>query len=258
MIREYLKGSGTTEDFLFNINAGLIDGFRQVRVYGVNTDVDVGTSPEYIWDGQTDYSYPVSNDSINLISSSSSDVLVDVEVTGLVQVGTEWNEQTITVRLNGGTAVPVGNFIRILKLMVVSTIEPVGEVYASTLSTIPTNSSIKAKISLTPNGMSRNVSLMAMYSVPSGYIAFIYRLFSSVRRNEDAEFDYQVRPYGQVFHSIGVTNIFAASQQLEIGYESVTEKSDIRVAVNTLTNNTEARGSIHMILVNNNKLKGIL
>lgn len=249
------------KDFLFNVNAGLIDGYEQIRKYGINPDCDTSTSPEYVWDGQFEYNYPSANETIYLMSNAISDTNVDVEVQGLVDNAGTWEMQTITKNLNGTAAVLAGSFIRVFRMTVTSSISPAGVVQARTDTTytaVSTEASIvnlRAQISLDiTNTISRNSTLMAMYTVPSNKTAFVYRLFAAVGKNKDAEFDYQVRPLGGSFITSAVIPQYQKSQQFELGYERVEEQSDIRVAVSTENNNTKADASFHFILVDNDKL----
>lgn len=252
------------KDFLFNVQIGEYEGYQHIRKYGINPDCDTSTSPEYVWDGQFEYNYPTSNETIYLISSEILDTGIDVEVQGLIDNAGTWEVQTITKSLNGTTEVLVGSFIRVLGMTITSSTSPVGIVQARTDTTytaVSTEASIvnlRAQISLnTTNSNSRNTSNMAMYTVPSGKTAFIYKLYAGVGKNKDAEFDYQIRPSGGVFISSGIISMYQKSDQFELGYEIAEEKSDIRIGVSTENNNTKADASIHMIVVDNDKLPNL-
>lgn len=247
--------SGSSE-LPFLVNSGKLEGYRHERKYGINVDVNSSTSPEYIWDGQGQYNYPTENETINLISSSENDTEVTVYVQGLIEEDGDWNEQTLEVTLNGTTAVEVGSFIRVYRLRVTSSVNPEGVVYATTGTVQPAPlADLRGQISLDlEESQSRNSSLMAMYTVPSGYTAFLNRLFGSVRKGQDAEVDYQIRKFGGAFYTTGIVSLYQNSQQFELDFERVEEKSDIRVAVTSENNNVEVRASFHMILVNNDYL----
>lgn len=255
LLRETLS-----KDFLFDIQTGKYEGYKALRKYGINPDCGISTSPEYIWDGKYAYNYPTANEAIYIVSSDATDTS-DVEVIGLIDNSGEWEEQTITATLNGTTAVLVGDFIRVFRMKVKSSVSPIGIVQARTDTTytaVTTEASIinlRGQISLDTTGtFSRNSTLMAMYTVPSGKTAFAYRFFTAVGKNKDAEFDYQIREFGKVFITTGTIPMYQKSEQYQLSYERIEEKSDIRIAVSTENNNTKADASFHFILVDNDKL----
>ena len=245
----------------FQVNQMNIDQIKQVRKYGANVDVDANSTPQYVWDGQFEYTYDTVNQTIYLVSSSAADN-VKITVEGLVEVDGEWNKQEIDVHLNGTTAVEVGEFIRVFRIRASNAISPLGIVQARTDTTYTavtdtaSVANLRAQISLNPEtSNSRNSTLMAMYTVPSGKTAFIYRGFIAVRKLQDAEFDLQIRNFGSVFYSSAVIPIYQEAWQYELGYERVPEKSDIRVKVGSQGNNTQAYSSFHMLVIDNKYLE---
>lgn len=245
-------GADDARDFLFAINAGHISGHRQVRTFGFNPDLDSGGT-EYMWDVGVEPNYDSANTNMYIVSSSVTDMQL-ITVYGLVQdLNGNWNEQTITTALNGTTPVLLNaQFIRILKAYNANGLLLTGNVYVTKANALPTLDSdinIRAKINI-----SEETTHMAMFTVPSGYTAFVYRLYHGVRRNEDAVFNFQSRLFGKVFRSFGKVTSYQSSQQLELAYEKFVEKTDFRIRVTTLTNNTEASASMHMLLVENKKL----
>ena len=239
-------------DFLFQVNAGMINGITQERKYGANYDVDPGTSPELVRDGGgyvVDYPYLSSNAEMYIVSSSTSDTML-MHVIGLKDNNGLWEPYSVYVTLNGTTPVSIGQFIRVFRIRNQSISSNVGEIRISTVSVgIPTQSQTQAMMSI-----GKGSTLMAMYTVPSGYTAFIYRLYYGSGRSEDASFSYEIRPFGKVFHTIGEVSGFESSSQLELGYEPIKEKTDIIVTASTLTNNTIVRASFHFLLVDNRYL----
>lgn len=111
---------------------------------------------------------------------------------------------------------------------------------------IPAQNRVQAKLSV-----GKGSTLMAMFTVPSGYTAFIYRVFASTGKSQDATVSWMVRPFSKVFHTIGDATVYESPWQGEIGYEKVREKSDIAVIASTLTNNSQVRASFHFVLVDN-------
>jgi len=180
---------------------------------------------------------------------------VQIKIKGLIDEFGSWNEKEQIITLNGTTPVSVGNFIRVFEIEVVSLEYPIGEIYATTLSTIPLNASdIKAKIELNTQGISRGRSLMAMYTIPSGKTGFVYRYFQSTRKGEDATFSWDTRPYGEVFKTTGRLNAFQSSGQFEIGMEKLEEKTDIQISVESASSGVSVDGSFHIVVVDNKEL----
>ena len=245
-------GADDCRDFLFSVSAGFLSGYRQVRMYGFNPDLDSVLS-EYVWDVGVEPIYDTSNTSLYAVSTNALDSQ-EIMIYGLQQdVNGNWNEISTTVQLNGVTPVLINNqFVRVLKVSNNNGTTLAGNVYITKANKLPlldTDINIRAKINV-----GEDSTLMAMYTVPSGHTAFIYRLYRGVRKNEDAVFNYQSREFGKVFKSIGKVSSYQASEQLAIGFERLEEKSDFRVKCITTTNNTEASASVHMILVENSKL----
>jgi len=241
-------------DLLLEIQKGKVKGYKQARVSGLNTSVQSNTI-EYLWEGQEEYDYSVVNENINILSDSSSDTSVQIKIKGLVEEDGKWNEKEQIVTLNGTAPISAGNFIRIFGIEVVSSEYPIGQIYATTLSTIPTSASdINAKIELNTEGISRGRSLMAMYTIPSGKTGFVYRYFQSTKKSEDATCSWDARPFGEVFKTTGRLNAFQSSGQFEVGMEKLEEKTDIQISVKSASSGVSVDGSFHLIVVDNEEL----
>lgn len=238
-----------TDELLFNINAGFVDGVIQERKYGANEDIDPGSSPELIRDGGgyiTDYPYLTTNAEMFVVSDYAL-CTAYVHILGLYDNNGIWELKDTYATLNGTTPVAIGKFVRIYRIRMQTCNLPLGNIYVSTISTgIPTQAQTQA-LMLAGKGS----TLMAMYTVPSNYTALVYRIFASCGRSQDATFSWMVRPYDKVFHTIGDVSLYESAWQGELGFEKIKEKSDIIVMASTLTNNTQARASFHFILVPN-------
>jgi len=249
--KEYL-GADDTRNFLFAVNSGYISGHEQNRRYGINSNISTVTDPEDIWDGGGNYVYDSSNSEMFVYSTEVTDVC-EIKVTGLIDDNGKWIRRTVTVPVVGSTPVSAGLFIRIFEAKVVSSNPIVGDILVTITNTAgltPSNDFLRAKITA-----GRNITLMSMYTVPSGYTAFLYKVFFSVAKLTDAEFSVDTRENGSLFSTIAIVGIFEESKQYELGYEKVPEKSDIKISARTETNNTIARSSFHFLLVRNSELR---
>jgi len=247
-----LANEKETSELLFNINAGLVEGVTQERKYGINDNLDTGQA-ELIRDGGgvvAAYPYLTTNAEMYLVSDNALDTSV-VKVWGLLEdVDGNWNLHDHAIPLNGTTPVSIGTFVRIFRIRPNASTSPTGSVYASERSVgIPTQSQTHARLTA-----GKGSTLMAMYTVPSGFTAFIYKLFNSTGKAEDASFSYNIRPFEKTFRTIGEVGSFQLAIQLELGFERVDSKSDIAVTAKTLNNNTVGRASFHFILVPNKYL----
>ncbi len=250
-ITQMEKGALTTPEFLFNVQAGLIPGFKQERKFGLNPDVDPADT-DFVWDGQGTYTYDTVNTTLYIVSTDVLDTQT-IMIKGLIENNGDWIEKSASFNLNGTTPVNIGEFIRVFRMRIVTAPRPAitTTIYCSTKAIIgvPILSELRAQIE--PN---RTTTLMAMYTVPSGHTAFMYRAFFSCYRLQEAEFDLEIRPFNGLFTDTAVLLMFEKTEQFEVGYERIEAKSDMRVRVSTDTNNTKVAASFHLIIVENKYL----
>lgn len=248
-------GSLPTESFLFSVNSLSKNGFRVIRKYGVNDNVDVATSPEDIWDGGGNYVYDSANTEMFVYSKSSADVGITVAIEGLVE-DTEgnWNEKYLEVELNGDTPVSIGDFVRVFRARVKDVNTPVDDVLITTSASAgisPSNSELRAVIT-----QGKNSTYMCMFTVPTGFTAFLFRLYGSVGKSKDAELGWDIRAHDEAFISTGIVGLYQESKQFEVSFERVESKADIKASATTESNNAVVRASFHMLVVDNRILEG--
>jgi len=248
MLSQTANLTGMSTNFLFNIQSGYLKGFEAYRAFGLQDTCAIGED-NYLWEGRVKYIYPTTNETMYINSTSELD-LGDVKIFGLYEdTNGDWIEKTIRITLDGTTLVtsPEMGFIRIFYIEYLSSdkSDNVGiiSLYNSNVTTDITT--LKAQISV-----GKNKSTMAQYTIPSNKVGFIYRLYRSTRKNQDADFSYQVRPFGSGFRTIGVASSFQSSAQEDVSFEPIPPKTDLQILVTTENNNTEARGSFHLITVN--------
>lgn len=237
-------------DFLFAVNAGMVQGAEQIRKYGANYDIDPASSPELVRDGGgtiDEYPFFDTNTELYLISDNPL-CTTDVHILGLVDDGEgNWVNKDVYVEVNGTTPVSIGEWVRVFRVRPQIEVATVGNIYITDIQAVPTEQiNVVARVQ-----EGKGSTLMAMYTVPSGYTAYLYRIFASCGRSQDAYFNYVIRPYNKAWHTTGEVSLYETAWQGEIGYEKVKEKSDIAVIASTLTNNTQVRASFHFVLVDN-------
>lgn len=151
--------------------AGAIGAVSTVNKFGRNIDIDFGTD-EDIWDGGGDWVAPT-DARIHAIVSSSADDANEGAGTWTITVeglGADWKPQSETVTLAGTSPVNTVNaYRRIFRMSVVTgAADNVGTITA----TAATDSTVTAQIN-----PGNNQTLMAIYTVPAGYQAFLFEYY---------------------------------------------------------------------------------
>jgi hypothetical protein len=167
-------------DFLLDVSRGGVNGLENVRVFGQNPDVDTGSDPEDVWDGEGLYNYTAAAGAPYFISSSNNGDVIAVSLTLLTKDALgAWNEETFNVTLVGQTktaiVTPSGDAPVRLQSIINATGTPLlGDVYVYEDSVVAVGvpadpTKIRGKVLI---GNER--TLMALYTVPSGKTAYLY------------------------------------------------------------------------------------
>ena len=228
---------GTTEPFELQVARGQILHHKPLFKFGNNPTV--GNSIETIWAEGGLYSYLSAATVLKVSSSNTADAEAGtgartVELFGL---DADYNEINETVTLNGQTAVnTTKEYLRINRMIVRSAGsggQNAGIIYAGT-GTV--TDGVPANKYATINGVQgSNQSLMSLWTVPSGYTAFLmhYDISNGTSTNTPAvcKVILSIRPYGEVFQSKDVkslTNGMHIEETFSVPIV-ITEKSDIEV-----------------------------
>lgn len=204
-----------------SIAKGDVTNHTFVHKFGDAPDFDTGDNEVTIWDGANDallgggamsYTYSATAD-IGILSSSAADT-VDIEIQGL---GSDGSLLTQTFTLNGTTDVDLSatgsDFKRVFRMKNVGATNLAGTVYLRTngsaaVAGVPsTANTVRAII----NG-SNNQTLMAIYTIPTGYTGYMRSFFaSSAGAKKDTNYIIKVRarPSGEVFQIKHKTAIVA-------------------------------------------------
>ena len=203
---------GTTEEFYLQVARSQIAGHETNFKFGFNPDVD--DALETIWTEGGLYSYLSAATILKVSSSSTDDTAAGtgartVEIFGL---DSNYNEISETVTLNGQTAVNTTNsYLRINRGIVKSAGsggQNAGVIYAGTgtvTAGVPANKYLSIAIG-------DNQTLMALWTVPAGYTAFLLQTdvtVATIQNNKYCTAKLVARPYGEVFQ---VKDVFVKSQ----------------------------------------------
>ena len=194
---------------------------RSLFKFGYNSAV--GTSEETVWDGGGLYTYPNSATVMKVSSSDDSDTST-VTISGLDENYDEASEEVI---LTGQTAVTTTKtFIRVFRAVVTAN-EPSGDIYigdGSVSSGVP--SSVYAKIN-----QGENQTLMALWTVPQGRMAYLYGCTVSSgtsQSNKFATVRLKMRPINQVFQTKEIVTVHNGFIDFDFGVPlKVEPKTDI-------------------------------
>src|SRR6056300_1624138 len=228
---------GTTEEFYLQVARSQIAGHEFKFKFGFNTDVD--DALETVWAEGGLYSYLSAATILKVSSSSTDDTAAGtgartVEIFGL---DGNYNEISETVTLNGQTAVnTTQSYLRINRMIVRSAGSGganAGVIYAGT-GTV--TSGVPANVYASINGVTgSNQSLMALWTVPAGYTAYLlqYEVSNGTTSNTPAvcKLVLAVRPYGEVFQYKDVKSL-TTGMHVEETFTipiKIEEKSDIEV-----------------------------
>lgn len=180
------------------IAKGQINKLSHINKFGYNTAV--GSSYQVLSDLGTD-PLPATAAAVSVVSSSANDTAAGtgartVEIQGL---DADYNLQTLTVTLNGTTAVTTGSdtYIRVFRMRVV---------------TAGTNETNVGNITASIGGVDiaqikadAGQSLMGIYTVPAGHNVYLTKFQASLSKNQEAVV--QLRTKGGHGHDNGVWRV---------------------------------------------------
>ena len=227
---------GTTEPFELQVSRGQISYHKTNFKFGFNPDID--NSLETIWAQGGLYTYLSSASTLYISSSSTAD---DVASTGartatVSGLDANYDEVSVTVDLDGQNGVQLGsanNWIRVNRIAVDtagSGGQNAGVLYvgteASPSSGVPTNKYATVAIG-------DNQTLMAIWTVPAGYTAYLTQLDVTVateQNNKYATISTLARPFGGVFNVVDRFVKSESSHHQEFSFPlKFTEKTDIEI-----------------------------
>lgn len=216
----------------------------QVTLNGYTTDADAGAF-EDVWNWSIDWVEPTSAQRVKMSSLSNSDTAAGNGArTVLVQgLDANWDEISETVSLNGGTSVyTTSKYIRIQKLSVASTgsLKAQKGVIIAYANTDNTGQAFIGPAAAPFDGIDRRV----IYSIPAGKVGLIHSVAGWADKGSTANADFRVdvrdTQNGNCWQKLMVVTSRAATGPARVQFDPplmVTEKSDIRVQVQSSANN---------------------
>lgn len=229
--------------------------FYKVNKFGRNSDVDTGAAGEDICDAAT-FQWPAAAATTTVVSTSTDDDgdpagtgARTVEVQG---IDGDYALLTETATLNGTGAVTLtGEFLRVFRIKVLTAGS--GGSNAGTVA-VKHSSTVLAQVTI-----GNNQTLMACYTVPAGYTAYMLSYYHSMNRTTTtgaADMRIWARPFGEAFQLKNLVGVVGAGtglhQHLYSVAASYAAKTDIYVDAIVTANDTDISSGFDLLVVKNN------
>jgi len=225
---------GRTEPFYLQVARGQIGYHKAIFKFGFNPDID--NTLETVWSQGGLYTYLSSASTLYISSSSTADDVTGTRARTVTVRGLDANydDVSVTVDMDGQSGVQLGdvsNWIRVFRVSVETAGtggQNAGVLYVGTEASptlgVPTNKYATV-------GIGDNQSLMALWTVPRGYTAYLLQTdvtVATTQNNKYATVSLVARPSGGVFN---VKDRFVKSESFaHLGYEvplKFLEKTDL-------------------------------
>ena len=234
-----ITSTGKHEPFGLHVKRGYVQGHEHVHKFGFNTSVT--TSATLVWNGGGDYTYPTSAAQLGVVGTSTTD---NSQIT-IEGVDADYNELSNVVTLNGTTTVTTsGSYLRAYRAFVSDDNEPAGDV------TVTHSGSNIAIISA-----NEGQTLMATYTVPAGYTAYLYQLVfggAAELANKFMTIRLRARESNGVFRTQAkytvATQTFEETMVFPLVYP---EKTDIEITAQSSSQVQQASAMFDLLLIKN-------
>lgn len=222
---------------LLGVAANMFDGISIVHKNGYNPDIDNSSVPQSIWNAGGIYPWDVFNGSttLSIVSTNAGDTGV-VIITGL---DVNYHVVSETLTLTGTTAVTTAKSYNRVQSMVYND-DATGTITANV------GSDVVCQVDA-----GQNTSLMAIYTVPAGYDAYILIGDASINKNKDAQIGFYARPFGKSFMVQHMAELYENSYRYDFTAPLyMAEKTDLDVRVTDVENsNTRVTATFDILLV---------
>lgn len=241
------------------IVSGQLEGYSSANKFGLNTDVDTGSTPEDLWGNGGLYTgFPVSDvEPIEVLSSSADDAaagtgLRTVTIQGL---DADWNRASETLTLDGVTPVQSVNTYRRVHTMQGVTAGS-GGFNVGTITVRHATTETNIFLVMQPLTNQTNCS---GFTVPANHSGYLLSTFGSLRGSVNGTADCVVatRNFGSVFR---YRRPFAVTAQYNHNITLampifLQEKTDIIIRCTVVSaNNQEIAGGYDLLIVENTML----
>lgn len=255
------------------IDVGLIVGasispdVKSQNKFGRNPDIDSSTTPEDIWRGGGLYPFPLAPQILQIASDNANDTAAGtgartVRISGLCD---NWLFQDEDVTLNGtGTVESTLPFVRVFRVKVLTA--GTRKINEGTITITYKDDATTAALV----GPDEGQTLLAIYTVPAGYTAFMTRIYATLNSSLNnaagsrasvgmffRENDFSADASWNLKHEESIV-IDGTSHMLKeyLPYLKIPQKTDIRItAISVSDNNTDIDAGFDLILLSNDYLR---
>lgn len=246
---EYLNAG---QSFELKVSMGLVPKHSTVDKFGENPEIDTNTAPEDIWEAGGLYTYDAVGTApiVSLVSDSAADTMT-INVQGLNIDGYLVSQE---ITLSGTTRVALTTPLwRVFRMFNTSATNITGTVYCYVgTGGVPSLADTRAIID---NG--NNQTLMALYTIPRGYVGFLYKGEIGMSRSVAAgetQAAYYSRRYGRVFRvkkRVDLSNSGDSLFQDKRSFPDIVPAlTDIKLTVEAVSaNSTGVFGTFDILLV---------
>ena len=226
------------------IAKGEVNGYSSEHKFGAVPAMSQNQTGT-IWDVD-DTAYPWSSWStagtVDIPAVNASDDGKKITIVGL---DADYNAQSEEITVSSSGAVTSTNsYVRLFRAYVSEGISNVGVINVQ-----------KSSVTVLRINANKGQTLMAIYTVPSGYTAYLIQGTATCQGNADATGDMYVRYFGETAFRIGHSFEFSgAGGQYMYKFavpRVIPEKSDIDVRASVRSNNARLTSAFDMILVQN-------
>jgi len=247
--------SGNSPPYNLQVQRGLVEGVERIAIVGHNTDMDLGTIPEDIWEGGGLYPFQSVPQSLEILSDSVADAAAGTGMRTVRVVGLDGGYQEIqeVVTLDGTTPVALTQqYFRINQLVGVTAGSGAANAGIITLQ-VAGGGAVQAVMDA-GDGLAHQ----AIYTVPAGKtLNFITRESAILRQPniETMEIHIKIRGPGGPWISrniFGLVNAGTSALVKELPFLAVPQFSDFRATcMNVSANNTQAMVTFECFLSDN-------
>jgi hypothetical protein len=243
MVKRFFDNSSLAEKI--HVASGTMLDASHIHKFGAVPSMSVSTAGT-IWDiDDTIYPWATFNTAsvINIPAVNAADTGHQVTIFGL-DANYEDQSETLTIS-NVGTTTGTKLFKRVFRAYYTN-----GAITNTGNIDIRVSTTIVARITV-----GKAQTLMALYTVPTGYTGYLMKGITSIEYGGDATIDMFVRYFGQSAFRIGHTGEVAGTG-MPYMYEfsipiPIPEKSDIDIRATCRSNNSRVTAAFDLLLVRN-------
>jgi len=228
-------------DWYQAVAEGEIPGHRMLHKFGHGT---MTTTECSVWEDGTLYPWQTTATTMTATSDDAGDTLLGIGAKQITISGLDANyiEVQETVDMNGlGGATTTQSFIRVNRAWVEGNQEALGYI-------IIANGGTTYAIVNAGHGQ----TLMAVYTIPAGYTAYVLKGKASVGQGKEVTVDFYVRPFGNVFRVQHHFHLYENNYEYAfLARVPIPEKSDLDVRGAAATGTVDIGAAFDLLLVEN-------